>query len=55
LILRTASVNRGRSLARRYGAGTTVLERRDRLICSRCNGWDVDFVVSASIAEPTLP
>jgi len=29
-----------------YGADTQVLDWRKRLVCSRCNGRNVDFVVS---------
>ena len=33
-------------MAARYGAETSVLEWRDRLVCSRCGGREVDMVVT---------
>jgi hypothetical protein len=33
-------------MAARYGAETGVLEWRDRLVCSRCGGREVDMVVT---------
>jgi hypothetical protein len=30
-------------MAARYGAETTVLDWRDRLVCSQCNRWQVDM------------
>ena len=35
-----------RPFADQLGADTPVLDWRERLFCSRCNGLDVDFVVS---------
>jgi len=35
-------------LAERHGDDTPVLDWRERLVCSRCDGWDVDFVVSGT-------
>jgi Zn finger protein HypA/HybF involved in hydrogenase expression len=34
--------------ARRYGAETSVLEWRDKLVCSRCGSRHVDMVVSGT-------
>jgi hypothetical protein len=34
--------------ARRYGAGTSVLEWREKLICSRCGSRHVDMVVTGT-------
>jgi len=33
-------------LAERYGAGVTVLDWRDRLVCSRCGSRDIDMVLT---------
>jgi hypothetical protein len=33
-------------LAERYGAGVSVLDWRDRLVCSRCGGRDNDMVLT---------
>jgi hypothetical protein len=33
-------------MATRYGAETSVLDWRERLVCSRCKSRDVDMVVS---------
>jgi hypothetical protein len=33
-------------LARRYGANTAVPDWRKRLVCSRCGGRAVDFVLT---------
>jgi hypothetical protein len=33
-------------MAARYGAETSVLEWRDRLVCSRCGGRQIDFVAT---------
>jgi hypothetical protein len=33
-------------MAARYGAETSVLEWRDRLVCSRCGGREVDMVAT---------
>jgi hypothetical protein len=33
-------------MAQRYGAETTVLDWRDRLVCSRCGGREIDMVVT---------
>jgi hypothetical protein len=33
-------------LARQYGGEINVLEWRDRLVCSRCGGREVDMVVT---------
>ena len=33
-------------MAGRYGAETSVLEWRDRLVCSQCGGRQVDMVVT---------
>jgi hypothetical protein len=35
-------------LAERYGAETRVLDWHTRLVCSKCGGRDVDFVVSGT-------
>jgi len=35
-------------MAERYGAGTSVLDWRDRLVCSRCGSREVDMVVSGT-------
>jgi len=35
-------------LAERYGAETHVLDWHTRLVCSKCGGRDVDFVVSGT-------
>jgi hypothetical protein len=32
--------------AQRYGAETSVLEWRERLVCSQCGGRQVDMVVT---------
>jgi hypothetical protein len=32
----------------RYGAGTAVLDWRDRLVCSHCGGRQIDMVVSGT-------
>jgi hypothetical protein len=34
--------------ARRYGDGMAVLDWRDRLVCSRCGGREIDMVVSGT-------
>ena len=34
--------------ARRYGAETSVLEWRRRLVCSRCGSREIDMVVSGT-------
>ena len=34
--------------ARRHGAETSILEWRDKLVCSRCGGREIDMVVSAT-------
>jgi hypothetical protein len=34
--------------ARRYGAGTSVFEWREKLICSRCGSRHVDMVVTGA-------
>jgi len=34
--------------ARRYGAGTPVLDWCERLVCSECGGREVDFVVTGT-------
>ena len=31
-----------------YGAETPFLDRRDRLICSKCGGRDIDMVVTGT-------
>jgi len=33
-------------MATRYGADTSVLDWRERLVCSECGGRQVDFVVT---------
>jgi hypothetical protein len=33
-------------MATRYGAGTSVLDWRERLVCSRCGRRQADLVVS---------
>jgi hypothetical protein len=35
----------------RYGADLTLLDWQERLVCSRCGGRDIDFVVSGSGRE----
>jgi hypothetical protein len=35
-------------MAERYGAGVSVLDWRDRLICSRCGGRDNDMVLTGT-------
>jgi hypothetical protein len=35
-------------MAARYRAGTNVLDWRERLVCSRCGGRQVDMVVSGT-------
>ena len=35
-------------IAARYGAGTSVLEWRQRLLCSRCGGRQIDLVVTGT-------
>jgi hypothetical protein len=34
--------------ARRYGAETSVLEWRRKLVCSRCGSREIDMVVSGT-------
>ena len=34
--------------AQRYGAGTSVLDWRERLVCSRCGGHDIDMVATGT-------
>jgi hypothetical protein len=36
-------------MAARYGAGTSVLDWRERLVCSRCGKREVDMVVSGAL------
>jgi hypothetical protein len=35
-------------MAARYGANTSVLDWRDRLVCSRCGGRQADMVVTGT-------
>jgi hypothetical protein len=35
-------------MATRYGAETSVLDWRERLVCSRCGGRQVDIVVTGT-------
>ena len=35
-------------MAERYGADTAVPEWRERLVCSRCGGRNVDMVVTGT-------
>jgi hypothetical protein len=35
-------------LAERYGTERRVLDWRERLVCAKCGGRDVDFVVSGT-------
>jgi hypothetical protein len=35
-------------MAEQYGAHTPVLERRERLVCSRCGSRNVDMVVTGT-------
>jgi hypothetical protein len=35
-------------MAARYGTNTSVLDWRDRLLCSECGGRQVDMVVTGS-------
>jgi hypothetical protein len=32
----------------RYGADTSVLDWRDRLVCSRCGGREIDMVLTGT-------
>ena len=34
--------------AEKYGAATSVLDWRDRLVCSRCGSRDIDMVVTGT-------
>jgi hypothetical protein len=35
-------------MARQYGAATSVLDWRDRLVCSRCGSRTIDMVVTGT-------
>jgi hypothetical protein len=35
-------------MARQYGAGTSVLDWRDRLVCSQCKSRQVDMVLTGT-------
>ena len=35
-------------MAARYGAGTPVLDWRERLVCSKCGSRDIDMVVTGT-------
>jgi DNA-directed RNA polymerase subunit RPC12/RpoP len=35
-------------MAQPYGAGTSVLDSRDRLVCSRCGSRAIDMVVTGT-------
>jgi hypothetical protein len=35
-------------IAQRYGAETTVLDWRDRLVCSQCGSRNIDMVVTGT-------
>jgi hypothetical protein len=35
-------------MAARYGADTSVLDWRERLVCSECGSREVDFVVTGT-------
>jgi hypothetical protein len=35
-------------MAARYGADTSVLDWRERLVCSQCGGREVDMVVTGT-------
>jgi hypothetical protein len=35
-------------MAQRYGADTSVLDWRERLVCSRCSGRQADMVVTGT-------
>jgi hypothetical protein len=35
-------------MAARYGADTSVLDWREKLVCSRCGGREADMVVSGT-------
>jgi hypothetical protein len=35
-------------MAEKYGEATSVLDWRDRLVCSKCGSRDVDFVVTGA-------
>jgi hypothetical protein len=39
-------------LAERYGVGVSVLDWRDRLVCSRCGSRDVDMVLTGQRQLP---
>lgn len=38
-------------MAARYGADTSILDWRERQVCSRCGGRDVDFVATGPSAS----
>jgi hypothetical protein len=42
-------------MARQYGAGTSVLDWRDRLVCSRRGGRAIDMVVTGTERHHQVP
>ena len=42
-------------MAERYGAGTSVLDWRDRLVCSRCGSRAIDMVVTRTERRDQIP
>jgi hypothetical protein len=42
-------------MAERYGAGTSVLDWRDRLVCSRCGSRALDMVVTGTERRHQTP
>ena len=36
-------------MAARYGAGTTVIDWHRRLVCSKCGGREIDFVLTGAM------
>jgi hypothetical protein len=46
--LPASGLNPPPEMATRYGARTTVLDWRERLVCSRCGSRQIDMVVSGT-------
>jgi hypothetical protein len=42
-------------MATRYGAETSVVHWRERLVCSRCGGRQVDMMVTGTERRPEVP
>jgi hypothetical protein len=42
-------------MAQQYGGGTSVLEWRDRLVCSRCGSRTTDMVVTGTERRHQVP